>query len=124
MDIVPIIYKFLIIGGSLLTFIILVSFLLSKTNKRKEPVEEKYLAPQPMYINHNSPQGHLVEQRPVIIPITAFENREINVVRRQSYEELDMSNRTTTGGGKNTSRRYTILNEELKNTNYRYVNEG
>jgi hypothetical protein len=124
MEIVPIIYKFLIIGGAILALIIIISFLLSKSagNKQREIVQEKYLMPQPIYLDYNQVQPQFNESKPVIIPINALENKDIQVVRRQSYEELDMSNRAT--GQKNGNKRYTILNEELKNSNYRYVNEG
>lgn len=104
--------------------VIVISYLLSKSagSKQKEIVQEKYLMPQPMYLDHNQSGVHFNEPKPVIIPINALENKDIQVVRRQSYEELDMSNRLN--GNKNGNRRYTILNEEQKNSNYRYVNEG
>ncbi len=123
MEIVPIIYNILIFGGVILTLVIIISFLMSKSARKQEnsQVQERYLTPQPMYIDHNSTQGHLIEQRPVIIPITAIENKDLQVVRKQSYEEYDMR---ATNGGRNGNRRYTILNEELKNSHYRYVNEG
>lgn len=123
MEIVPIIYNILIFGGAILTLVIVISFVMSKTSRNQEndQLREKYLTPQPMYIDHNSTQGHLSEQKPVIFPITALENRDIQVVRKQSYEEFDLR---ATNGGRSGNRRYTILNEELKNSNYRYVNEG
>ena len=125
MEIVPIIYKFLIIGGILLIFVVVISFILSKSNRSEENKNsrEKEFSQQPMYINHNLANNSA--PRPVIFPINSLEQREIKVVRRQSYEELDNSYRTNgNSNGKNGSRRYTILNEEIKNSNYRHANQA
>lgn len=128
MEIVPIIYKLLLIAGGILTIVVVVSFLLSKSaqNQEKRALQEKHIAAQPMYFDHNSFQGQ-VQHQPVIIPIDGTAQREIKVVRKQSYEELDNGSRHNGNGhnnGHNGNRRYTILNEEIKNSNYRYVNQG
>jgi hypothetical protein len=126
MEIVPIIYKFLLIGGAILTLIIVISFLLSKSSRREEKkaLQQKRLVPQPMYFYHNTVQAP-IQHQPVIFPIDGSPQREIKVVRKHSYEELDNSNRTTGNvNGRNGTRRYTILNDEIKNSNYRYVNEA
>ncbi len=126
MEIVPIIYKLLILAGSVLTLVVVVSYLLSRLNKSEEKKNEqiKQFPHQPMYFDHNSPQGHMQHQ-PVILPINALEQREINVVRKQSYEDFSRTTGPIPGPQrKNGNRRYTILNEEMKNSDYRYVKEG
>jgi hypothetical protein len=125
MEIVPIIYKFLIIGGILLTFVIIISFILSKSprNEEKRNIREKEASHQPMFLNHNLTHNQV--QQPIILPINALQQREIKVVRRQSYEELDNSYRTNGNPtNKNGNRRYTILNDEIKSANFRNVNQG
>lgn len=126
MEIVPIIYKFLIIGGILLIFVVIISFILSKTSRSEETKSprEKEISHQPMFLNHNL-AGSPIQPQPVIFPINSLQPREIKVVRRQSYEELDNSYRTNGNmNNKNGNRRYTILNEEIKNSNYRHINHG
>jgi hypothetical protein len=128
MEIVPIIYKILLIGGALLTIVVIVSFALSKSTQKEEKriAQEKRIIPQPLYFDHPGVQGQ-IHQQPVIIPIDGTGPREIKVVRKHSYEELEYSDRNNGNGhnhAQNGSRRYTILNEEIKNPNYRYVNEG
>lgn len=126
MEIVPIIYNFLIIGGVLLAVVVLVSYLLSKSSQKEEkkPFPQKQMTHQPMYFDHNGAPMQ-AQPQPVIFPINGNNQREIKVVRKQSYEELDNSNRQQANPpAKNGNRRYTILNEEIKNKNYRYVNEG
>lgn len=125
MEIVPIIYKFLIIGGILLTFVVIISFIMSKSSKNEETKiqREKELSHQPMYINHNLANNPI--QQPLIFPINTIQQREIKVVRRQSYEELDNSYRTNVNTNhKNGNRRYTILNEEIKNSSYKQAHHG
>lgn len=125
MEIVPIIYKFLLIGGILLTVVVVISFVLSKSAAKNETrlSAEKSVSHQPMYFDHNAHHGGFQHQ-PVIYPIDALSQKEVKVVRKQSYEELDSSMHQNGGNGRNGNRRYTILNEELKNSNYRYVNHG
>jgi len=127
MEIIPIIYKFLTIGGGLLTLVIIVSYIISKTHQKEEQKHalEKHHIHPPMFAERPVHQPQAQQQQPVIFPIDAFSHREIKVVRKQSYEELDMTNRATQSNGtKNGNRRYTILNDEIKNSNYRYVNEA
>jgi len=136
MELIDIISKILLYGSGLLVFVIVISFVLSKTKTEEKSIisyqGHTYKSQQtnPMQ-KVNNEQGVFRKNQTIAYPqifrLEHFKPKEIKIIRkttvtkRDSQEALrfDPKNLTRTDGN---GIRYTIVNEELKKKSFRAAN--
>ncbi len=136
MELIQIIYDILLFGGTLLVCVIIISYLMSKSRIEEED-------------SYNSAEGNFnlklsflqrkinYEQElfrkkigsipPLIFPIDDLKPKEVKIIRKPTVSKRDLQEEirieerhlTKTNDG---SKRYTIVNEELKKSRSRAVN--
>ena len=143
MELIQIIYSILLFGGGFLLVIMIVSFMLSKSKAHELPytrVPEKVAISNqiirsrvnyqnqiasvlPSYRIHkeqNEIRNQSQQLRLQIFPIDQIQPREVKIVRKPTVRE-DAKIRTTEERKMN-GRRYTIVNEDQKNSSNRAIN--
>ncbi|HOI28192.1 MAG TPA: hypothetical protein PLZ15_00425 [Melioribacteraceae bacterium] len=126
MELIEIIFDILVFGGALLLIVILVSYLISRSNHKQREIGPESAVKPPSIIknpaarkeqsvNRFNPRGN----RPVIIEVDHNKSRELKIVRKYSLSDRDdqqnvqRSKKTGSGTGRSTDSRYTIVNEEM-----------
>lgn len=140
MELVQIIYDILLWGGALLVFVIIISYVMSKSriedevsyNYADSRTNQKSLMPQ-RKINYEQ----IVYRRkapptqPHIFPIVDFKPKEVKLIRkpteykRESQEEIRIEEKhltKTNGNGNGNGKRYTIVNDDMNRSKTRAAN--
>ncbi len=126
MELIDIIFDVLVFGGALLLIVILVSYLISRSNnKGMEIRQESVIKPPSVFKNSSARKEQPVYRnnsranRPVIIEVDHTKNRELKIVRKYSLSDRDDQQnvqrikKTGSGSGRPAGSRYTIVNEEM-----------
>ncbi len=134
MELVQIVYNLLLVGGALLTIVVSISYLLSRS-KRKDIKNSSYNIP-PAVIAKRNPIILVQEQIPnvksspfkevKVYPIDSRVYKDVKVLRKPTvskreinetiWNETLISTRTKFNG-----KRYTVVNEDMKKTNKAYI---
>lgn len=131
MELIDIIFNALIFSGVLLLIVILTSYLISRGNKYVNPqiemVSKKINYPPPNIFNKEQSIQRIYPSQPLIFYVDQIKNREINIVKKNTYDErvlqgdLRPKNNSQHKKTKTNGRRYTIVNEQMRRDKSPYV---
>lgn len=133
MELVQIVYNLLLVGGALLTIVVSISYLLSRS-KRKDVKNSSYNIP-PAVIAKRNPIILAQEQIPNVKPaqvkdvkVYSIDSRvykDVKVLRKPTVSKREINetiwNETITSRTKLNGKRYTVVNEDMKKTNKAYI---
>ncbi len=140
MELIQIIYDILLFGGVLLVFVIIVSYLISKTridetvsynsvdnrfNQKALILQRKINYEQELY------RRKMTSIQPQIFPIADIKPKEVKIIRkptaykRDSQEVIRIEEKhlnKTNGNGNGNGKRYTIVNDDMNKSRIRAAN--